>query len=395
MPKYTVFDRQAGRQEIEIDTKDYKAAADKGVSLSEHLAGKYPSVDTTHGTVLEQAMASASMFVNPDASTGVRAPTMKEVFDGSARMEAATVRGDGSDRHEPAGRMLFPEVMMQAIRAELTTDHGDYLNAYNRMIAQTASVTSPRFDQPVIDTKGPEGSENQPVAQGSEPPVMVNISLSNRSYRVPQSAIGLMITDEAQGASTLDLVNIAMSAQARAERVRMVDSQIRGMINGDADLGEKPIQGRPISHWDSSISSAGKITQKAWVKFLRNEYRKRSLGGLMMTLDTAMKVEDRDGKPTKQGDNPSSPRIDSIFTIENLGIPNPQILLVEPDIVPEDTIVGLDTRYAIRRVVNVNASYQAIEDFVMRRSTGYRVDYGESSYKLYPDAWDMTTLSVG
>jgi len=53
----------------------------------------------------------------------------------------------------------------------------------------------------------------------------------------------------------------------------------------------------------------------------------------------------------------------------------------------------LDSRYAIRRVINVSASYQAIEQYVMRRATSFRVDYGFIMHKLFSDAWQAMTLT--
>lgn len=392
MSKYSVIDRTGAREEIEITVADYRAAAESGLSLTEHLSKEYDGrLDTKYGTALQQCMRSAGMFTK--GGNGIRPPTMKDVFDGSP-FDVATVRGDGTNRNDPAGRLLFPEVILHVIRSQLTTDYADFLGGYNSMIAMSAGVTGPRFDQPVIDVQGPRFSGSQPIAQGSEPAVMVNISVADRTYRVPSKAIGLMITDEAQQASTLDLVSLAMTAQARQERVRMVEEQLQGMIHGDADVGETAIAADKVTVYDPSITTAGSITQLGWVKFLRNDYRKRSLGALMMDLDTALAIENRSGKPTIFGDNPNSPRIDSIFTVENLGIPNPRILLLETATIGANTIVGIDTRYAIRRVVNVSASYSAIEQFVMRKATGFRVDYGEMSHKLYPDAWSMMTLTI-
>ena len=393
MPKYQIVDSANTRQEVEITLADYQAAADAGLSLSEHLARTYP-VNVEHGSVLEQAMASSGMFLRHDPGTGLRPPTMKEVFNGTAGINVAAVRGDGSERHEPAGRLLYPEIVMQAIQSELTESFGDFLNGFNSMIALTATVTGPTFDQPVIDVQAPRNSEAQPIGQGAEPAVMVHISVANRTYRVPTKSIGLEITDQALQASTLDLVNLAMTAQARQERVRMVEEQIRGMVQGDADWGEKPITGRKAKDFDSSITQAGQITHKAWIHFLRNDYRKRSLSGLMMDLDTAMAIEARMGKPTVETDDPRSPRIDALFNIDNLGLPRPRILLLDTPVLGANTIVGVDSRYAIRRVINVSAAYSAIEQFVMRRAVGFRVDYGEISHKLYPDAWDVMTLTL-
>jgi hypothetical protein len=75
-------------------------------------------------------------------------------------------------------------------------------------------------------------------------------------------------------------------------------------------------------------------------------------------------------------------------------VPAPRVLLLDTSFIGANTIVGLDSRYAIRRTVNVSAAYEAIEQWVMRRATAFRVDYGELAKKLYPEAWKKMTLTV-
>ena len=203
-----------------------------------------------------------------------------------------------------------------------------------------------------------------------------------------------MISDQALQATTLDLVGLTMSAQARGERIAMVEEQLGGMINGEVDWGETALSSITAQSLDSSISTASTITQKAWIHYLRDDYRTKTINALLMDIDTALAIENRANKPTVNTDDPNSPRIDALFSIENLALPRPYILLMDTSFIGANTVVGLDTRYAIRRVVNVGASYEAIEQWVMRRATGFRVDHGEMSKKLYPEAWKKMTLTV-
>jgi hypothetical protein len=67
---------------------------------------------------------------------------------------------------------------------------------------------------------------------------------------------------------------------------------------------------------------------------------------------------------------------------------------VADGVIAANTIVGLDSRYAIRRVINAQAAYSAIEQYLLRRATAFRVDYGEYSHRLYDDAFSVMTLTV-
>ena len=119
-----------------------------------------------------------------------------------------------------------------------------------------------------------------------------------------------------------------------------------------------------------------------------------SIDWLLMDVDTALAIESRAGKPTVNTDDPRSPRIDALFSVENLALPTPKVLLMDTDFIGANTVVGLDSSMAIRRVINVNAAYSAIEQWVLRRATAFRIDYGELSKKIYAAAWKKMTLTV-
>lgn len=382
------------RQEIKLDVGVYRAAAEEGLSLSQYLERHYPS-DPSRGSTFAQLMQSCGMYIQSDRDTGIRPPSMKAVLDGSAQIMAGPlVRNDGTQRNTVSGRLLFPEVILELVAANLTENKDDFLAGYDRLVAVDTSVTSPRVDQPTIDVTAPEGSRMQPIAQLAEPATMVSITLSEKSFAIPTKAIGLMVSDQALQATTLDLVGLTMAAQARGERIAMVEEQLGAMINGDVDWGETALSSITAQSLDSTISTAGSMTQKAWIHYLRDDYRTKTINALLMDIDTALAIENRSNKPTVNTDDPNSPRIDALFSIENLALPRPYILLLDTSFIGANTVVGLDTRYAIRRVTNVSASYEAIEQWVMRRATAFRVDHGEMSKKLYTEAWKKMTLTV-
>jgi hypothetical protein len=390
---YSFVDSSGTRQEVALPVTAYRAAADEGMNLSQYLEAHYPS-HPDHGTTLSQFMQSTGMYLKYDAATGIRSPTMKQVLDGTGPMAGPLTRNDGSGRGSISGRLLFPQVILELTAATLTDTHQDFLGGFNSMIALTTNVDSSIVDQPTINVTAPEGSRSQPIAQLSEPATMVGITLAEKTFRSPGKSIGLMVSDQALSATTLDLVGIIMQAQARGERIFMVEEQLRAMISGDADWGEAALPSITAKSLDNTIVAAGDITQKAWLHYLHDDYRKISINWLMCDLEAARAIENRSGKPTVYSDDPNSPRIDSLFSLSNLNIPAPKIFLVGTEFIGANTIVGIDSRYAIRRVINVNASYQAIEEWVMRRATAFRVDYGEMSKKLYPEAWKKMTLTV-
>lgn len=392
---YSFVDSAGDRQELSLSLDDYKAAADAGLSLSQYLQNQYPS-DPERGTTFMQCMQSAGLYLHEDRETGIKPPTMKQVLEGNAVVMGvdALRRNDGAQRNTVSGRLLYPQVMLELMEETLRENRDDYLNRYDQMVAITSTVTSPRVDQPLINTTAPEDSETGNIAQLAAPPTMVSITVSETSFRVPTRSIGLMISDEALQATTLDLVGLSMTAHARGERIRLIEGQLSAMIDGDSDWGETALSSITAASLDSTIDAAGTMTQKAWIHYLRDSYRTMTLDWLLMDVDTALAIEGRSGKPTVNTDDPRSPRIDALFSIENLALPTPRVLLMDTDFIGANTVVGLDSSMAIRRVINVNAAYSAIEQWVLRRATAFRMDYGELSKKIYASAWKKMTLTV-
>jgi hypothetical protein len=392
---FKIRDNSGNMLEVPVHLSMYNDAARNNVSLSQHLSRIYGSQtdEGRYGSVFSQLMMHSGMFLKSDFRSGLRAPTMEEISTGDILMSAIT-RNDGASRNTPAGKILFPEILMQTIQSELTENHDDFLGGWDRMIAQTQSINGPIFEQPVIDTTGPRDTASQPISQLALPNAMVSITTSSTPRKIITKSIGLQISDEAMKATTLDLVSLAVTAQARQERVRMVEEQINAIVNGDTDIGESALSTTNASVFDSNSTTPASFTHKAYIKWLRSNYRKRSVNAIITTMDAALAAEARSGKPTRDtvftadGSN-----IGVNFTLSNLSVNDPTVLIVDDGVIAANLLVGLDTRYALRRVINVQAAYSAIEEFVLRKGMGLRVDYGETTYKLYEDAFDVLDIT--
>ena len=108
-----------------------------------------------------------------------------------------------------------------------------------------------------------------------------------------------------------------------------------------------------------------------------------------------MAIENRSGKPVIVGDNPNSTRIDATVSVSNpTWAGNLPIFIVDPSVGwPANTIMGIDARYGIHRVTSTNASYQAQEDFVLRRGSAMRFDFGNIVRRLFDDAFEVLTYA--
>lgn len=389
--KVTFIDENGARQELNLETSVYKAAHDANMTVPQYLNHKYPTRAESYGTTFEQLCASAGLFMFRDKQYGLRPPTIKQVLDGqAASIQAAGVVHDA----DPASRILFPAVILEMIENKLQVDRTTAPAVFDQLVAIDDTVAGDKVEQPVIDFSRPEAARLQGIAQLALPAAMLSITVADVTRRIPTVSLGMEISDEAQRATTLDLVALAVGRQAAVERAAKTDEYIGAFLNGDLDMGQSALSQVKADTLDSAITSAGELTQKAWVKYLYRNFKTRVIDWVICDLDAALAIENRTGKPVITGDDPNSPRIDALARIVNPGIQDVKIFLVEDGVVPANTIVGLDSRYAIRRIRNSEAQYQAVEQFVLRRGTGLRFDFGEIAYRMYDDAFDVLSLTT-
>lgn len=365
----------------------YKQAAEAGMDLRQFLRHKCSDFDVTAGDPIDQMMTRAGMN-DGEHRTGP-ALTMAQIA-GMTTAEGFR-RPDGSDGSLGA-RLLYPQLILETMNANALRDDGsDILSVWERSVALTRNLNGQKADQPIIDTSAPEGSRSGRITQMAEPETMVSITTGERSFRIPTNSIGLLISHEAMAATTIDLVRIVMEAQSRGDKIRRVGEQLRSMVFGDADLNMAALPQNKVSKYDPSITENGKISKRAYIKWLYEKHKTANISQVFTSLDTALDV-DEGLAPTHTGIDNS--KIVTPWGGTNLAITQPTITPFDDDVFGVGIMVGFDPRYAIQRFVNISASYDAIEDYVMRKATGFRVDYGEMATRMYDEAWTVLSLEV-
>jgi len=189
-------------------------------------------------------------------------------------------------------------------------------------------------------------------------------------------------------------VTLALTRQAEIQRAVIVDEAIQAIYGGDVDAGYTALAAVKANTFDTAIVANGTLTHKAWVKWLRKNYRKRQIDWVFCDLDTALAIEGRTGKPTVQSDDPNSPRIDALAQVQNPAWQNVRIFLLEDGLLPANTILGIDSRYAIWKVSSSSADYSAVEEFVLRKSTALRFDMGYQYYRQFDEAFEVLSLTI-
>ena len=398
MPQIGIIDKSGATQQVEIGVDVYKEAAAAKMSVPAYLNRRVETNAEKEGTAFEQALAQAGLFMHKDNAYGIRPPSMEEILKGNAVMNAGVITRDA----QPTSRILFPAVVMQAMESALYYDAGGYAGLFEQQIAVSDDINGPRFEHPIVDFKN-VGTEpknvrrSRPISQGAYPASMVTISTSDVMRKIPTFSLGLEVTNEAMRGTSLSLVTMAMTRQGELERIARIDDFLQSMVWGDIDMGQGNLSARAVKAkaLDASIAAAAGadvLTHKAWVNWIRRNHRTRTIDWVWCNANTALAIEARTGRPNYPTQDGDSKIIRPMPDVANPSWNDVKIFLVEDDILPDGVVVGIDSRYAIRRVRNVEADLAVTEEFVLKQTQAMRFDFGEIAYRMFEDAFDVLLL---
>lgn len=298
------------------------------------------------------------------------------------------------------GRLAVQAFLYDTIESALRENDYGIGRIFTQKAALNDSIAAERFERPILNYAGLAESKSRAIAQLSEPVALLKISTSQNSYAIPGTAIGVEFSEQSTRSTTLDLVALAVRRQAENEAAARIEGFLLSFLNGDKDIGMEPLSsvaGSTVTakSLDPNITAAGELTHTAWIMYLFRKSRTVRIDTVITDIKGAMAIENRTGRPTWQGDDPKSPRINSLESILNPTWPTKVDVIISQDPNwPAGQIVGFDSRYAYHHVTSTVLAYQATEEYAIRRSTRMRFDSGSIAYRLYDEAWSVLSLTV-
>lgn len=395
MSDLVYIDAAGDKQALKFDLDTYRAAADANLSVPQYLATQFPTNAERDGTAFEQALEQCGVFVKGNAEAGIRSSTVDSVVGRGAASNGITINGT------PASRIMFPAAVLAAVENRLRAGvqgENSTPDAFDRMVAYDDSVAGERFERPELDLSGAEEARSKPTAQMAMPPTIMGIKVSDTARTIPTWAIGVEISEQAQRAWSLDLLSLVVARQAAVERMERAEGYVLGLLNGDTDTGDaalSSISGKVVTAVSLDTAATAGLTQKAWLAWLSRNPTKRVISTIVTDLAGAMAIEGRVGRP-QSSDNVQgvTQRLDTQFSVLNAQWPSQvEIYITNNPSWPAKTIMGFDKRWGIHRVKSLTASYQAVEEFVLKRSTAMRFDNGELVYRLFDEAFEVMTYA--
>ena len=387
------IDAQGATQQVDANLDMVRAAKENGQSVRDYVNSQFTTDAEKFGDVFSQLAASEGIILVPQRKHGMKASSLDSILNGRTVLEAGAIVRQPSTQ----GRVLLMPAIGALVEDKLVSDLNMNADAFDSLIAQDDTISDEWLLWPEINFAGPEAARSQITSQLAKPATMMTITTSEKSIRIPTYSLGIEWSEQATKYVNLDLLALAITRQVAVERNARANQNLLNLLNGDADIGQGTLAslGKVTTAVSLDAAAATGITQKSWLLWLYQNSTKRRINIIVTDIAGAMAIEGRANKPVITGDNPNSPRIDANVSVKNptwnADIP---VFIVDPSVGwPAKTILGIDTRYGIHRVNSVSASYQAQEDFVLRRGSAMRMDFGTICRRLFTDAFDVMTYA--
>lgn len=399
---FSFVDNTGARHQVDLNAENVMLEAKaRSINPVHVINQQFADADLNIGSAFKQMQASAGL-IDPKNPYGLKPVSMAALM-GEQGMQANTQQN--ASPFGTASRAFAVISIIDAIESVMAKDRVTDAANFDSMVANTVSLNSEHFEQPVVDygtAGGPEQVKAQRVAQGANPPRMVFFKTADRIRRVGSWNIGMEWSHQALKATTLDYVTMTVARYLQVERDERAYRYINDLFNGNGDMITGAVSAVTSNSLDTS-ATGGVLTHKAWLKFLARNRKYRKITHVIGDLNAYLAVEGRTGRPGSNNYDPTLARIDPQGVMKMpVGFGNDvQFVLVDDATaggpVPANTIYAVDATSAISRVTNSLAAYNAVEDFAMRRTTAMRMDWSEEVYRTFGDsdlrAFDVLTIS--
>ena len=401
------YDAEGKLLDVELPAQIYTLASQANKSVSAYINSTYPTDEAKFGTTFNQMLAAAGLLV-PDPKLqknfGLRAPRMEDVLAGKVDFSAASNSQQFGNAAPSTGtsRTLFPAALIAYMETALVKNYEMDAAVFDQLVATEIGVAADRFEQPQINMATPNGPNTALASrrgQLSGPAAMMQFTTSDTTRKIPTYALGMEFSKEALRATTLDLVGMSVSRQLLVERDSWVNSYISDFYAGDLDNNTGSLNSLGYSVNTSTLDAAATttITQKAWLKWLFRNRKYRVIDWVICDLATYLLIESRTGRPSLTAIDNTLPRLDPQARIVNGVIGDVKVFIVDDAAaggpLPAGTVLGLDSRYAIARVRNTTADVTAAENYALRQTEAFMVQFAEMCYRLHPDAFDTLVVA--
>lgn len=384
--KASYIDSTGGVQQVEI-TADMllDKPREAGLSPTAYINRTFADANLKVGTAMEQFRSSLGIYAQGNKDFGFTDLTLGQI-------EANLNVSKGTGTMGTESRAFVVQTILDATESKMLKDMTSDTTAFDSMVGMSMSIATEVFEQPVIDYTKTEAGKAQRMAQNAPPPLLISFSTSDVVRKLPVWNMGMQWSDQALRATTLDFVTMSVARYLMIERDERVNTYLSEVFLGGGDLNKTTVATVASSTLDAT-STGGVLTHKAWVKFLARNRKYRKITHVACTVGTYLQIEGRTGRP---GTVNYDPRMAGAIAGGQNAMPinvsfgeDVKVFLVDDAAdggpIPEGQVWALDARSALTRVTNTGASYSAMEEYAMKRSSMMRFDWSEGIFRTYGD----------
>jgi hypothetical protein len=396
-------DENGKLQNVSLEGMKYHAIAKReGLTFRQVINREFPTRAGDPDAFTQMCLGAGLRF-KYDSKLGKVPTNLQSVL----RPEAGTNQIGGtytSAPQVPDSTILFVPALLETVEASLAKKTAPAVQAFEGLLAKERTIPGKDFKRAIVNfagDKGPEDFEWKRTAQNSEPSIMLSITASDVSRSIPTYSMGMQVSAEAMLISGVDMIADPLERFFSLATFNDWIDNLLLLLNGDPDgvVSDMDDNTAALSQtkanvYDPSISAAGVLTQKAWLKWLYNGSMHATKNKVICDFDSALAIDERENRP-KVTDNNSMDRLDVPFKIVYPAFQDTLEVIVMPeDSWPANTILGVDSNWAIEKVNSLFANYTALQEMILSRSTMVRVDHGSVMYRLYTEAFDVLSLTV-
>lgn len=405
---FKYVDNAGHTQDVEMTAEELMYAPKAaGQTPQEYVNTKFKDADLSIGSAFHQMQASLGIQRGDSATNvfGLR-PTSMAALLGGDFVAAGLNTQQNSSPYGTASRAFTVISIIDAIESAVAKDLTTDINSFYNMVGNTITVNSEHFEQPVISYStlgGPEQAVAQRVAQGATPPNMAFFTTADRIRRIGAWTLGCTWSDAALKATTLDFTAMSLARFLKIERDARAYRYLSDLFlgNGDMIVGAVPLL--VSATLDPTATASGVLTHVAYLKFLAHNRKYRKITHVIGDMAAYLAIESRTGRPGSNAWDSRLATIDPQTRMLNVGFGNDVKFFLVDDAtaggpVPANTLWALDASNAITVVHNANASYQAVEQYIMSKTTAFRLDWAEECFRTFSDTdlkpFDALTITT-
>lgn len=367
----------------------YKASIDAGMTFWQYLEMVQPSKPGDTLSAFERQLQLSGIIVKSRPDLGLYSSSGEYFFQ--------------SDR--PGSAILFP-VLLQ--KTALWTKLKSFVDI-NRIVATTRTITgTSAYSALSIDDSNITGASS-PSAHGRRFRVdqrgnfpAVNIGWSEKTNAVTKHGVQLNWTYEFVRRASIELMQTVVARIMLQDQLELFNEAVSIVINGDGTANpacdvktfKLTAAGATANQIVDADAAAGKLTYAGWLKFIGNS-RPYTFDAVFGNLDTLVKFVTM-SRPTMD----PAEIITNLLEAKNQGTAKldtplfPNVTLFLADGMPADKLLGVDTSFALERVIELGSDLKEVERVIQNQTEAMVISISDNVSKIFKEAAQLLDFSA-